>query len=209
VLVQELFDCELFGIGWNGALAGRRPAPEEIHDWAEKQGENGLRGWYADVSLARPLLDALLCQRSSVVWGRRNHEIYSLVVVTLGIAWLIFELALGVLLELSISQFLVRLFLPSLPALLLAGDIYDVHRAQAMEKAVLESRIDEVWESSLSTGRTPERGTIRQIQDRVFELRLGPRPPTALYRRRRQRDQAAMEAAVEERVGELPASLRI
>jgi hypothetical protein len=44
VRAQELFDCELFGIAWNGPVAGHRPAREELHDWAEKQSEEGLRG---------------------------------------------------------------------------------------------------------------------------------------------------------------------
>lgn len=208
VLAQELFDCGLFGIDWNGAVAGRPPAREELHDWAEKRSEEGLRGWYPDVSQARPSLDALLCQRSSLVWGRRNHEIYGWIVLGLAGAWVVLEFVLGVLLELDVSEFLVRLFLPSLPALLLAGDIYEEHRAQASAKGAVESGIDEVWAASLATEGTPDRATIRQIQDRVFELRLGPRPPTTLYRRRRDRDQAAMEAAVSELLEELPAALR-
>jgi hypothetical protein len=121
----------------------------------------------------------------------------------------VFEFVLGALLDLDVSEFLVRLFLPSLPALLLAGDIYEEHRGQARAKGSLERRIDDVWAASLADETTPDQATIRQIQDRVFELRLGPRPPTALYRRRRERDQAAMEAAVHELVGELPAALQL
>lgn len=206
---QEVFDCELFSLNWNAAVAGRRPAPEELHDWAKKQSSEKLKNWYPDVSGAQPPLDALLCQRSSLVWGRRNHEIYARVILGLAAGWVILNLLMGVALNLGLGEFLVRLFLPSLPALLLAGSTYEEHVEQAEAKGAVERTIDNVWRDSLDRGDRPGGTMIRQIQDRIFELRLGARPPAPLYRWRRERDEAAMVAAVEELVADLPPTLRV
>lgn len=208
--LQEAFDTRLFGLPWNAALAGRQPAPEDVADDADRVEQDGLRDWYpaAAAQLIRPL-DVLLCQRSSVVWGRRTHTAYAALLLALTAAWWLVCVVIAVFAELTLAAYLVGLFLPSMPALLDAGELWRAHRAQAHKKGSLEHDIDEVFAAARAAVRPPELTCCREIQDRIYlTRRVGPQAPRRFYRLRRDRDEAAMQRGAADVAGALPADLQ-
>lgn len=207
---QEVFDCLVLGLGWNEALAGPTPAPEDICDWAGKRGSEDRHGWYAEeVAAACWPLDALLCQRANVVWGRRNHDRYAYIAAALALALFLATVGVGITSGLSLSDYLVRLGLPSLPALLIAGELFSGHRTQARSKQKVELAADGAWSDALASCAPVDPERCRELQDTIFETRASGNPiPKWYYRLRLNHDEGAMREAIAAKVAELPPSLR-
>jgi hypothetical protein len=74
--VHELYDTRLFRLPWNAALAGREPAPEYVGAAAAHiRNDSRYRDWYSIDTDDTPWPgDVLLCQRMSMIWGRRDHR---------------------------------------------------------------------------------------------------------------------------------------
>lgn len=202
VTAQELFDTRLFGLPWNLSLAGRPPAEEDIHSAAAKYDRPGGQNWYADTEDVPWPLDVVLCQRSSAVWGRRTHQMYAIAIGGFGAALFIAGIVIAIVWDLSTTDYLVRLFLPSVPALLDTIDLARTHRQTAAEKKKIEDDADDLWEKGL---QDPSNVTLpfecRRLQDQTYRLRLdGPRVAYWLYRLRRNKDEQAMQNAVANRV---------
>lgn len=208
--LQEAFDTRLFGLAWNAPLAGRPPAPEDVDDDADGVDDALLRNWYpaAAGKLVRPL-DVLLCQRSSVVWGRRTHTTYAALLLALTTTWWIVGVTIGLLDGLGLDDYLVGLFLPSLPAFLDAAELWRAHHEQARTKGLVEQDIDEIFAGASADGRVPELARCREFQDRIYlTRRTGPQVPRRFYRFRRDRDEAAMQRGASDIVGGVPVDLR-
>lgn len=172
--------------------------------------DDALRDWYpaAAERVIRPV-DVLLCQRSSVVWGRRTHSGYAALLLALTLGWWIVGVAVGVLADLSLGEYLVGLFLPSLPAFLDASELWRAHREQADNKGLIENEIDELWATARAIAHVPPPERCREIQDRIYVTRrTGPPVPRPYYRLRRDRDERAMQSAAEQLVDGLPDHLR-
>lgn len=201
VTAQERFDTQLFGLPWNLSLAGRPPAEEDIHSAAAKYGRPGAPDWYPDTEDVPWPLDVLLCQRSSAVWGRRTHQVYAIVIGVFGAAILLTGVAIAVLANLSTTDYLVRLFLPSVPALLDTIDLARTHWQTAAEKKKIEDDSDDLWNKALQDPSNVTLLDCRRLQDQSYRLRLdGPRVAYWLYRIRRNTDEQAMQNAVASRV---------
>jgi hypothetical protein len=198
VMIHEEFDTELFGLGWNPGVAGKKLAREDIVDAARHvDNDDRLRNWYAPTGDVPWPLDVLLCQRSSAVWGRRSHFAYGATVLGIGIAWLVAGAIMGVAAHLTLSEYLIKIFLPSAPAFLDTGDLVRSHWEQAKAKGRIEERADEIWDRACARRAVPRVEDCRQVQDEAFRLRMrGPQVAEWFYRFRRGRDERAMQGAV-------------
>lgn len=207
---QEVFDCRVLGLHWNEGLAGPKPAPEDICDWAGKRDSGDRHGWYPkEVAPARWPLDVLLCQRANVVWGRRNHDRYAHIAAGLALTLFLATVGVGIVSGLSLSDYLVRLGLPSLPALLIAGELFSGHRTQARAKQKVELAADGAWSAALAKCATVDPEQCRELQDTIFETRASGNPiPKWYYRLRLSHDEGAMRDAVAAKIAELPQGLR-
>jgi hypothetical protein len=208
-LAQELFDTRVFELPWNMSAVGSRPAPEDIRNWGRKRADDGLRDWYADARPARHPLDVLLCQRSIITWARQDHATYAdLLRWTAGIAFAA-TIILGVVLGLSLGEYLLRLGVPALPACL---DVLDIAKANALvasTKARLERRADLLLERACASGTLPTLAECRELQDGIFITRLMPGVPSWMYAITRKERQRNMEDTVARQVAQLPATLRL
>lgn len=206
---QECFDCLLFHMTWNPAISGPKPAPEELHDWAGKRERDDRYDWYPDVSAAVWPMDVLVCQRASVVWGRRNHTHYAYIAAGLAIALFLITAVVGLLTDLTFSEYLVSLGLPALPAFLVAGDFYSQHQQQALLKSQLEEAAEEAWEQAITSEIPVSIDHCRELQDTIFESRAKGVPiPKWYYKLRLNRDEPAMREAARTKIEELPPALR-
>lgn len=207
VNAQELFDTEVFELKWNSGLAGRRPAEENLAKAASKYRGDAPSDWYADTEdLPRPF-DVVLSQRSSAVWGRSTHLAYAIIVVTLGAAVFLTGLVIGGVAHLSLTDYLLRLFLPSVPALLDTIDLSRAHWSTSKQKGQIEIAADNLWTTGIHDPSAITEADCRQLQDQTYRLRFnGPRVASWLYHLRRASDERAMRQAVADRVADYRAA---
>jgi hypothetical protein len=206
-LAQEVFDTDVFELPWNGARAGRRPAPEDIANWGRRESEEELRDWYPDTDGARHPVDVLICQRAIVTWARQDHETYARLLRWLagGVGAAIVALAL--VLDLSLGEFLLRLGLPYLPLAFEMLDVADENSRLAELKLWLEENADSLFSAAVD-GIAPSLESCRQLQDEIFVSRRGVGIPQWFYSVTRGGRQRNMEEVAAEQVGKLPPSLK-
>ena len=189
--LQEQFDCELFGLDWNGPLVGDHVDAEDVADLARGRASNDLRGWYPRVVDEFPSpTNIVLCQRTNAAWARRIHAAYSTFLGLAIAAWFCAIVLIGLAESVELSEFLVWLALPSLPAMLEALDVFLSHRAISARKEHLQKEVDAV----LLSGS----GDPRDLQDGIFDSRRRPpKVPNWFYRLRRDEDELSAAEAVE------------
>jgi len=204
--VQEQFDTDLFRMEWNGGLAGPKPTPEDVTDAARHVSNvDRLRNWYADTGQAPWPLDVVLCQRSSAVWGRREHAAYGKTVLALGVIWFAVGIVCGLAAHVTLGDYLLRLFLPSQPVFLDTIDLFVRHREQSSAKEAVEGAATSLWAKGVGDPGTIGPDACRQLQDQVYRIRrMGLQIPEWFYRLHRERNELAMTTAVGELLAQLP-----
>jgi predicted pore-forming effector associated with SMODS systems len=193
VRVQELYDTELFFLPWNTSLAGRRPVPDDVADAARHiKKDKDYLNWY-DIDLGDTPWpgDVLLCQRQSVVWSRRDHRAYGTTIVLTGISWFILGLTIALAQDLTLADYLIKIFLPSAPAFLDSVELGRAHWRHAAAREQVENEIHDLWETYRANPASLTEAECRKIQDEAFRLRLnGPRVPNLFYKLRRAKSAA-------------------
>jgi hypothetical protein len=207
-IAHELFDTRVLGLPWSSSTAGDPPIDEDVRNWAHGRSEDGLRDWYADTGSAEPPVDTLICQRSTITWARQDHTTYAQYLRWSAGVVLVGTALLGLVLDLSLGEYLLRLGLPMLPAVLDVLDIAKANAQVAQTKARLERLASSLLHEAQAAGIPPTVAECRQLQDGIFATRLLPGAPDWLYRVTRARRQDNMEGVVAEQVQALPASLR-
>jgi hypothetical protein len=167
VRVQELYDTRLFKLPWNTALAGREPAPEDVAAAAARvRDDTRYRDWYCiDLGDVPWPGDVLLCQRMSMIWSRRDHRAYGTTVLVTGIAWFLLGLGVALARDLSLAAYLIKIFLPSSPALLDCADLARSHWRHATRREHAEYEIRDLWEAHRTDPAAIDPGACRKIQD--------------------------------------------
>ena len=159
VSVQELYDTRLFKLPWNTALVGRQPAPEDVAAAAAHfRNDTGYRNWYSiDLGDTPWPGDVLLCQRMSMIWSRRDHRAYGTTILITGIAWFALGLAVALARDLSLASYLIKIFLPSSPALLDCTELARSHwrHATRREHASRTSRTSGTSTTTTRRASTP------------------------------------------------------
>jgi hypothetical protein len=101
-------------------------------------------------------------------------------------------MVIGAAAHASLAEYLIRLFLPSQPALMDSVDLVRTHWLNAGRKARVENRAEQ-----LLMNASASESDSRSLQDQIFEIRQHPpRVPDWFYRLRRRRDEEAMRDAV-------------
>jgi hypothetical protein len=163
---QERFDCSVLGLDWNDALA-HRLSDEEIHKASRKmKNREGAKDWYpADGDDSWPR-SVLICQRTNAVWARRQHRAYSRMVVSAAVALFVVGVLVAINHSASLSDYLVTILLPSLPAFLDTSDLARAHAAASSARRLVEEQTDTHLQSGAATY-----DELREIQDQMFNLR--------------------------------------
>ncbi|HEY2333662.1 MAG TPA: S-4TM family putative pore-forming effector [Solirubrobacterales bacterium] len=207
-LAQELFDTRVFDLPWSPSSVGSQPAPEDVRNWARRQGDEGLRDWYADARPARAPVDVLLSQRAIITWARQDHVTYAhLLRWAAGIAFTV-TVVIGLVLGLSLGEYLLRLGVPVLPACLDVLDIAKANAQVASTKKRLERRADVLLVRARTSETPPTIAECRELQDGIYATRLLPGVPSWMYAITRGERQRNMEETVGHQASTLPAALR-
>ncbi len=197
VRVQELYDTRLFKLPWNTALAGREPAPEDVAAAAAHiRDDTRYRDWYCiDLGDVPWPGDVLLCQRMSMIWSRRDHRAYGTTVLVTGIAWFLLGLSVALARDLSLAAYLIKIFLPSSPALLDCAELARSHWRQATRREQAEHEVRDLWGAHQAAPAAIDPAACRKIQDTAYLLRRdGPRVPGYFYQLRQRATAAAISS---------------
>ena len=177
--VQELYDTRLFNLPWNRAVAGREPAPDDVAAAAHRiKNDAPYRDWYTvDVSGCSDPEAVLLCQRQSAVWARRDHIGYSRVLYVTAAMWALFGVVFALSRNMTLAEYLVKLFLPSAPAYLYSIELARSHVQHSKAREQIENDLGDLWDRRETQVLTLD--DCREVQDAAFTLRrTGPRAPT-------------------------------
>lgn len=201
VRAHELYDTRLFHLPWNQSLAGQPPSPDDIVRAAQRVPDHErYRNWYSiDLEGIPWPGDVLLCQRQSMVWSRSDHRAYGNAVLAAGLAWFTAGLTLAIVKDLSLSDYLIKIFLPCAPAFLDTSELAHEHRQHSIAREQTENDIHGLWNTYSGAPEALPIAETRRIQDSAFQLRrTGPRVPTFYYRLRRYSSEQATVTATAE-----------
>lgn len=175
---QEAFDCDVLGLNWNASLA-RRVADEDIRSATRKVDLKRVANWYpADNDMDWPT-SVLTCQRSNVVWARRQHRAYGQTLSSVVVVWAAIGIVVALVHGATLATYLVAIALPSLPALLDASELARSHFSAGGDRMQLEEVID----AQLADPAEVDQGQLRENQDRLFvQRRDAPQVPDWFYK---------------------------
>jgi hypothetical protein len=198
--VQELFDCDVFHLNWNGVCA-RRPTPQVIATAVTRSSGDiaKLRDWYpSTASVPRPF-DVLICQRSNIGWGASMHALW---VAVLTAATLVFA-ALIILFYVWRGLPFITL-VPLLAPLGEAVNQIRAHRESSTSKQCLEGTIMTLWRRALADPQAVGEPDLRRVQDLILGLRqTNASVPDWFHNRRRPANEASMQEAADALVHEV------
>jgi len=170
--IQEEFDTQTFELDWNNIQCGSKMSNEIIHNSASKYNDKSdLKDWYGDLDGITTNLSILICQRSNLVWDWRLRRQFAWTII---IALLIlFGLGLGISLyhSLALQTYLISIILPSASAFILGIKEVKEHFDSAKSKEALEKKINFIWEKSMTSLVSPTKLDLRQVQDKIYQLR--------------------------------------
>lgn len=196
---QEEFETSVFSLPWNTALANERPRTDAIVDDARRaRRAQSQRDWFADDGATPRPADLLLAHLESALWGRRNHHLYARWLNILAAVIATAGILVAVVAGLSVTDYLIRLLFPSLPALQDALFLADEHRKTSSAKAQLESQIIQLLETLAAGGHVTE-ADCRSLQDAAYTVRRGsPSMPTWFFRARHKIDNNAIRSTLDD-----------
>lgn len=210
-LAQELFDTWLFRIPWSPALVDPQPPDEELRMRARRStlARARMATWYPNVSGVEHEYGSLICQRENLSWDSRLRNRYATALSCCIVVWSSLGVVVGLGADLSVRELVVRWFVPSMAALLLAGQDARANRELASERSILFARVRGLLDAADSAPLSDQqrdllRNEARSIQDGIFRTRkCSTRVPRWLYERFRSRDEADMRETAAETVSRL------
>lgn len=175
---QELFDCELFGLDWNGLRVGERLEPEAIHraaaDFHAKRNDDKLRDWYPAAVAELPLpMARLLCQRACLWWDTTQRRKYGYCLVAfVGVAFAVM-VAAALCRSQSVGDMILSVYAPFAPAMI--WSMREARRQGDAADGLEKSRgfVEKTWARAMNGELTSAQllGLSRQIQDALFDGR--------------------------------------
>ncbi|WP_459698134.1 S-4TM family putative pore-forming effector [Acidisoma sp. C75] len=205
--VSELFDCEVLQMPWNDFVAGKRPEPEVVEAAAatSTRDPNTLREWYAPSEIGNiPLaLARLVCQRENLWYNSTLRRRGGAVLLWTTTATVVLLWLTGLVLGLSLRDFIMTLVVPVSP--LATWAIRERFRqgdtADALEQ--IKSAAEAFWEEAVQSGADDVQSArrSREFQDAIFLRRAAsPLPLPWLYGRLRASMEREMSAGAAELV---------
>lgn len=210
-LAQEAFDTWLFHLPWSTTIAERPLPDEELRRRARRStlAGNRMTTWYPDVAGIAREYGVLICQRENLTWDWRLRRRYANALTAAIAGWLVTGVSIGIVIDLSTRDLVVRWFVPSMSALLFAAQQARGNREIASERERLAEQVRAEFETADSSPPTPEqrqglRDTSRAIQDGIYRTRKRTeRVPRPIYEHFRDLDEDDMRETASDAIARL------
>lgn len=182
--LQELYDTRKLGVAWNIELCGHPPTPERIAELARRRYAHRIlkqeeSTWYPVSSINQGAAAALISQRAAAAWTCRDTQRYGRLQIAIATCLVAMLTLAAIAANLTVSQFIMLLLAPALPAVVARIESANAMRAaHRTRKRILELATDAL--DSLAD-RTPQRK--RRLQDLTYLARSQyPRVPLFVYK---------------------------
>jgi SMODS-associating 4TM effector domain len=175
--VQELFDCDVLGLQWNAVCCGEQIRPEDIKKYADKhlkrvKSYDKLKTWYADtIKEVDGPAAKVICQRSNFAYDAAIRKSFLFWVVGISLTILVGVLVIALIMNAPARAIASMSLFPILPILVFLGKLAKEHRASLQNLDSLNSAITRLWSEVLAGTAQNADGTIRQIQDKIYQNR--------------------------------------
>src|SRR5260370_6151369 len=177
--IQEMFDCDVFGLECQELKVRRRPIAEIIMDAAKKYRRTDptysyMQNWYPPVveKISLPLA-RLVCQRINCWWDveLRRRYVQGVVIIALVITFIVILLSIHN--GMSIGKFFLVIVAPLLPTYIWAIREYLGQTDAANEKEELRKYTEELWRKALKKELTTQQldQEARTLQDEIYNHR--------------------------------------
>ena len=176
--MQEQFDCELFGLGWNEIRCSTPPETELLNGAAEafrrKNEKASHRDWYpVDVGRVPLPLARLICQRAAVWWDMSQRRKYAGWLVAIVAVLVVGVIAVSFTADQRVRDMVLSVYVPIAPAVVWAVRECIRQRETVSSLEKLKANIEKLFGEAISGKRSFAEldQHSRSIQDMIFEGR--------------------------------------
>src|SRR5262245_41321470 len=201
--LQEMFDVRLFAIPWNAVVAGEQLSAAEVSYLSKRyRGRDDMVDDYYEIPDLPHPYDVVACQHQNLDWGARVRRRYALAAIATVALWSIAGLVVGAVADLTVSQLVLRWYVPSMGGLMLGLDIYRRQSYVASDRHRVLCLVRERVSVATQRAMTPDRlaelmAFVRQVQDSIYvSRRATPRVPGWFFLRFRETDRSDFRAAM-------------
>jgi hypothetical protein len=165
----------------------------------DQVGKEKLKGWYPFDGRLDGARAIAIAQRANAAYSERLLNANANVWLVTTLLWSGAAIIVSLIVGLSLSEFLLGVALPLLPALL---DVWEQYRSTRRAGATRRSMAKDI--EGFIRGQGPRQLAPEDLliwQNQLYELRReSPQVPNLVYKRMRERNERAMNAAAEELV---------
>ena len=190
--IQQLFDCELFGLVWNKALCGQKPKPEEVLEATRGANCKNLNNWYEPIVSQLPLtVGALVCMRTNVVYDQSLRKAYSMVCYVLTFIAIIVVAALGIWNNTGMWEAFLYGIVPLMPLVTWVIDLHKQHSANYKALCNIEPLIEAGFIQAKEK-KCVSINNLQEIQNFIYLHRKSSYlVPDVFYKMNREKNEAA------------------
>lgn len=200
--VQEVFDHKIFNMP-SGTVRSALPSLEELYLLAGRDTElqknaarKKLTKWYSIDPDQRGMVTIAICQRSNASYSDTLLKMTARIWLAAIVVWIVGLTLVAIWINLSLSDFLLGIFLPVLPAFLDVWQYWRGIRRAAQDRRDLVTTIESKLENDAEQLSAQD---LLVWQAQLYNLRRGaPQVPDAIYWLTRSRNEAAMESAAQQ-----------
>jgi hypothetical protein len=192
--VQELFDCNLFGLPWNEINSGSKPGKDIIEENASNYVPDlkaPIENWYDiylnGLSKERAIL---LCQETNLFYDEKLREHFKRSCVFCCIGIFLISVVIALIIDMRLSNYVTKVLLPVLPIIILTVKIFIENRKSLSASTELRKSVLKLKANSSE----PTFFELRQIQDKIYCSRKDSAlVPEWYYKWRRDKLEKAMK----------------
>lgn len=167
--IQQLFDCEVFGLEWNSHLWGAKPSLENINDNIGNLQNDVFYNWYDSLINGLDRMEAILiCQRTNLAYDSKLRRQFNYIVSTIATVVSIFILSVSFYRNEGIQTAIVFVGVPLVPRIkwffsTMKRNLDDIESCES-----LKSFIDNNLEKLKKNHRSINECALYRIQDRIY-----------------------------------------
>lgn len=167
--IQQLFDCEVFGLEWDSHLWGAKPSLENINDNIGNLQNDGFYNWYDSLIEGLDRMEAILiCQRTNLAYDSKLRRQFNYIVSTIATVVSLFILLVSFYRNEGIQTAIVFVGVPLVPVIkwffsTKKRNLDDIESCES-----LKSFIDNSLEKLKKNHRAINESALYQIQDRIY-----------------------------------------